>query len=190
MSVLEKRNRHWSTIVYEESTVENWINVLDEQNVPILISPLHDKDLNVDGTVKKAHYHVILSFDGQKTRTQAMAIFELVNGVGIERIESIKGYSRYLVHADNPEKAQYNPKDVIALSGANYETAIMIPEQKYKIIGEIIEYCMDNDINSYSEILLFAKNEKSEWFPILCDNSHTITQFLKSKVWYEKRSCF
>ena len=27
--------------------------------VPMAISPLHDKDLNADGTLKKPHWHII-----------------------------------------------------------------------------------------------------------------------------------
>lgn len=45
-------------MVYPESAPDDWIMKLQEQCVPALISLLHDKDINADGTRKKEHYHV------------------------------------------------------------------------------------------------------------------------------------
>lgn len=179
----EPRNKNWGSVVYEESAPPNWKTILDEQNIPALISPLHDKDENDDGSLKKAHFHIIIMFDGQKTRAQAKAVFSKIGGVGIESINSLKGYSRYLAHLDNPEKFQYNPKEIVALSGANYNFAIQMPGKKYEIISDILEYCMVNSIHSYADLILYARGEQPEWFSVLCDSSHMITQFLKSLTW-------
>lgn len=54
----KKRTRNWATVVYPESAPDDWIMKLQEQCVPALISLLHDKDINADGTRKKEHYHV------------------------------------------------------------------------------------------------------------------------------------
>lgn len=50
----KKRTRNYATVVYPESAPADWIRLLQEQCVPALISPLHDKDLNTDGTPKKS----------------------------------------------------------------------------------------------------------------------------------------
>ena len=42
-------------------------------HIPVLISPLHDKDVTPDGEIKKAHYHVIIMYGGVKTAAQAEA---------------------------------------------------------------------------------------------------------------------
>lgn len=58
----------------------------------------------------------------------------------------------------------------------------------YTIIAEIIEYCQQNDIDSYAYILLYAKNNRPDWFRVLCDSGTLlIVQFLKSKHWEEHR---
>ena len=49
------RTRNFATIVYPESAPENWKSILENEIVPALISPLHDKDINADGEKKKAH---------------------------------------------------------------------------------------------------------------------------------------
>ena len=38
---------------------EDWELRLELIGVPMAISPLHDKDLNADGTLKKPHWHII-----------------------------------------------------------------------------------------------------------------------------------
>lgn len=62
--------------------------------------------VNGIGEVKKEHYHIIVSFDNQR----------YLNGVSkeigldkrfIQKVDSFKTISRYLIHLDNEDKAQY-----------------------------------------------------------------------------------
>lgn len=178
------RTRNFASVVYPESAPENWQEILAEEFIPAFISPLHDQDLNPTGEVKKAHYHVILMFDGVKTVDQAKEVFEKIGGVGCEVIKSIRGYARYLCHLDNPEKAQYQPDEVRSLCGADYSSVIGLVIDKYKAIKEIINFCRDNMIVSYSDLLEFAMDERPDWFRVLCDNgSYVVKEYLKSKSW-------
>ncbi|MFS5611931.1 Rep family protein [Streptococcus agalactiae] len=45
-----KRGRNWWIVVYPESLPENWKEIISTE--PVAISPLHDKDVNADGTRK------------------------------------------------------------------------------------------------------------------------------------------
>ena len=45
-----KRGRNWWIVVYPESLPENWKEIISTE--PVAISPLHDKDVNADGTKK------------------------------------------------------------------------------------------------------------------------------------------
>lgn len=178
------RTRNYATVVYPESAPENWIEILSEQFIPSFISPLHDKDINATGEPKKAHYHVMLLFEGVKTYEQAQAIFDKIGGVGCEPINSIRGYARYLCHLDNPEKAQYEQNDVKALCGADYPGTIGLVTDKYKAIGEMIDYCKENNIVSYSELLEYCRMERFDWFRVLCDNGTVVMkEYLKSRSW-------
>lgn len=40
------RTRNFATIVYPESAPENWKSILENEIVPALISPLHDKEFH------------------------------------------------------------------------------------------------------------------------------------------------
>lgn len=181
---MEKRTRNWATVVYPESAPEEWKVLLQEQCVPAFVSPVHDRDINADGTRKKEHYHVMIMFDGVKTREQAGEVFSAIGGVGIEPVKSVRAYARYLCHLDNLDKVKYDIENVISCAGADYYSMISMATDKYTAIGEMIEFCMNNSIVAYSELLLYAKNNRMDWFRVLCDNGTlTIVQFLKSHYW-------
>ena len=180
----KKRTRNWATVVYPESAPKDWKMILQEQCVPAFISPIHNKDLNSNGEIKKEHFHVMLMFDGVKTEEQAKEVFSFIGGIGIEPIKCARAYARYLCHLDNPDKVHYAINDVISLSGADYSTIISLATDKYTAIGEMLEFCMQNDVYSYAQLLLYAKDNRTDWFRVLCDNGTvTIVQFLKSRYW-------
>lgn len=96
------RTRNFATVVYPESASGDWMEKLADLKIKAFVSPLHDKDKNPDGEPKKAHYHVILMFDSVKSVEQVKEITDEIGGVGVEKINSLRGYARYLIHADNP----------------------------------------------------------------------------------------
>lgn len=164
------RTRNFANIVYPESAPENWKEILAETKVPCFISPLHDRDINPGGEPKKPHYHVIIMFDSVKTIEQALSLFSQIGGTDyVEQIQSIRGYARYLCHLDNPEKVQYSVEDVQCYGGADYISTIGLATDKYKAISEMIDFCEENDIYSYADLLRIARYERYDWFRILCD---------------------
>lgn len=182
------RTRNFATVVYPESAPEDWQEILSQQFVPSFISPLHDQDKNPTGEDKKPHFHVMIMFEGVKTLEQAQEVFKKISGVGCEVVQSQRGYARYLCHMDNPDKAQYDPENVRALCGADYITSIGLVTDKYKAIAEMMNYCKENNVYSYSDLLEYSKDEHFDWFRVLCDNGTVvIKEFLKSRHWTHSR---
>jgi hypothetical protein len=66
---------------------------------------LHDKD-----DEEQKHYHICILFENGRTFEQVQKKFK---GAHIEMMESKYMSFRYLLHLDNPEKFQYDIKDVI-----------------------------------------------------------------------------
>jgi hypothetical protein len=181
---MQNRTRNFATVVYPESAPLEWMNTLEEHCVPAFISPLHNKDVDSENNPKKEHYHVMILFEGCKTKEQAKEIFDSIGGVGVEQVKNTRAYCRYLCHLDNKDKVQYDINDVISLSGADYNTMITLAKDKYTAIGEMIEFCIANNMISYAMLLLYAKKNRFDWFKILCDSgSVTMVQFLKSRGW-------
>ena len=180
------RTRNFACVVYPESAPSDWQLILSEQFIPAFISPLHDQDIDPQGQPKKPHYHVMLMFDGVKTTTQAKEVFNLIGGVGCEIVQSIRGYARYLCHLDNPEKVRYPQEDVKAYCGADYPGIISLSSDRYGIIGEIMDFCDDNQIYSYSELRRYCRVNRYDWFRCLCDNgTYVIKEYLQSCHWTE-----
>jgi len=180
----DARKRNFATVIYPESAPENWREILAGYFVPAFVSPLHDKDVNATGDPKKAHHHVMVMFEGKKSDEQVKTMFDSIGGVGLERVESLRGYARYLCHLDNPEKAQYNPSDVVSMNGSDYSYTIGIVADKYKAVREMIAFCKANQIVSYAELLEYASAEQDTWFRILCDSGTVVMkEYLKSVSW-------
>ena len=186
---MAKRTRNFATVVYPESAAADWLDILCDCFVPAFVSPLHNADINPTGEKKKEHYHVVIMFDSVKTVEQAKEIFDKIGGVGCEIVNSIRGYARYLCHLDNPEKAQYKQEEVKCLCGADYSGTIGLVTDKYKAIGEMIDFCIEQDVYSYSELLEYCRMYKFEWFRVLCDNGTVvIKEYLKSRSWSAQKS--
>lgn len=181
------RTRNFATVVYPESAPENWIDIIRESHINVLISPLHENDVNPDGEVKKAHFHVLVMYETVKTLEQFEEFRTSFGGVGQEKVNSIRGYARYLCHLDNPEKAQYSPNDVLVIGCEDYFDLIALPTDKYGAIRDMMRYCLDNDVTNFSDLLLYASECEESWFRVLCDNgTYVIKEFLKS-VSYGKK---
>ncbi len=187
------RNTQFGSIVYPESALPNWIDILEEQHIRALVSPLHNMDIDKDGKIKKPHYHVILIFESLKSIKQVQEIIEKFGGVGVIPIHSLGAYSRYLCHIDNPEKAQYNKEDVKEISGANYKECCRQNEDKEKEneanLIELTQIILDKRITYFHEVADLIIKEHNELFSVLKQNSyyiHSIVMSLATQTQKEK----
>jgi len=183
------RTRNYACVVYPDSAPSDWLDIISEAKLPVFVSPLHDKDTNPTGEPKKPHYHVVVAYENKKTVDQARSFFESFGGVGCETVQSLRGYARYLCHLDNPEKVQYSSEDVRCFGGVDYASTIGLPTDKYKAIREMIEFCNDNEVESYAKLLEWASDNRFDWFRVLCDNGTVVMkEYLKSKTWENSKS--
>lgn len=100
------------------------------------------------------------------------------------QVNSIRGQVRYLCHLDSYEKHKYNESEVICLNGADYDSIVKMASDRYQAIKDMIFYIEENNIFCYSDLFLYAMNNREDWFKVLCDNSTlVIKEYLKSKAW-------
>lgn len=186
--VVDNRVRYYATVVYPESAVEGWLDIIQDKHIPCFISPLHDSDINPTGEPKKPHYHVIMLYENKKSRDSVIAFFKTFGGVGCEPVSSLRGYARYLCHLDNPEKAQYDVSDVKSLCGADYLDVIGLPTDRLKAIREMQQFCIDNEVIAFSDLLDFSAASKPDWYRVLCESGALIMrEYIKSRYWKEHR---
>ena len=81
--------------------------------------------------------------------------------------DSWTAVARYLCHLDDPNKAQYNPADVVEFGGADYLAAINRAADKYRIISEMCDWAKENRIYSFNKLVDYARANELEWFMAL-----------------------
>lgn len=168
---------------------KNWRGEIEEMCIAALVSPMHIGDVNADGTIKKPHRHVMFIFESKKNyETQVKPLFDRIGGVGRIEVYSTAGSARYLIHMDNPEKFQYNMKDVLEFGGADYRAIIQAerPGDKMKALHAIEDFIKANDIRGYAELLdtLRINNPDLETYAAM-SLTYVIKEYLKSRTWQD-----
>lgn len=191
-----ERSKSWCVILYPEDLPDDWQTLLQQLGVKTVISPLHDKDFNADGSPKKPHHHIILLFGSKKSAQQVTDMFAQCYGTsasgsicGVANISAAcivhcqQAAVRYLCHLDNPEKAQYETADIIGLNGADVTKLLARSMQEMQdLLGEILDFIEDNDITEFYDLARIAKEVNSEWFLIISTKSTVfLNHYIRSR---------
>lgn len=179
------RSRGWACIVYPESAIEGWVSALADEHVQVLISPLHDSDVNADGTPKKPHYHVLAMFENPTPEKTARELFA-VAGVTAppESVRSLKAYARYLVHMDDHDKHRYCEDDVVELCGASWgDVALDEAEEKDRILNDIEDWIDESGCVSYHALCSYARKNEPSWTRVIRSSTIHLTAYVKSAAW-------
>lgn len=176
------RKDFWLFEFYPDSAPENWREIINSWLVDCLVSPLHDSDVNEDGTPKKPHWHGILFFDGQKSFEQVKKLIAPLNGpIPIVPVGTKRNAARYLCHLNNPEKHRYNESDVLEFQNADYADLKTRDNDKYGYIGEMMDFVDEQGQYSYAFLLRYARTNRPEWFRCLCDNgTYVMKEYCKT----------
>ena len=167
-----RRNRTWATVIYPESCVQGWQEVLAAECVPAIISPLHDKDINPDNTPKKPHWHVMFMYAGPKSQQQVAELCAKLGGILPIPIQDPQSMARYFIHKDHPSKYQYDEKDVVSLGGADYYELTLTKKDKYDTLLEVITFLKEKKLLYYNDLLDYCLDSGNiRWFKICCDNT-------------------
>lgn len=180
--ILKKRN--WAFVVYPESAPEDWIEQLQQRGVVGAISPLHDRDLNATGEPKKAHWHVIVTYEGPTAQSVVERLTERLNAPKPIPLEQVRGYYRYLTHKDNPEKAQYDEKDIQTLNGFDIRDFVEMTKSevnaKIRIIQKMIR---ELDFLEYADLLDYLQDneELADEYDVAINHTILLNTYIKSR---------
>lgn len=184
-----EKGRDWTFIVYPESAPENWRTVLDETHLRWIESPLHDKDFNADGEVKKEHYHILIIFDGPVTAKQVTKITEQLNTPIPKKVGSARGLVRYMAHLDNPEKFQYGIDEIIGHNGVDVaEYFKMTATNKLTVMKDMINYIYEYKIDNFADFLMICIEESDDWFDVAVNSNTLALNKMIDAVWQKNRN--
>lgn len=179
---------NYAFLLYPESCSDDFKSVLAATGQKIFYI-LHNNDILEDGTPKKPHYHVMIMYENQRSQNTVIKLCKSCGGNGhIEILDSAKGYARYLLHMDNPEKYQYNVSEIHSLCGADYEKIALSETEtkanKTKLITDMIQFVEDNDIEVYADFIAYCSHNRPEWLDILISRKGIIVKdYIKSRSW-------
>lgn len=175
------KKRNWGAVIYPESAPEDWKEILKLKGMAWACSPLHDKDLNPTGEPKKEHYHIILSFANPSSFNNVNLIMKELNQPIPIPLESVKGYYRYFVHKDNPEKYQYDESAIETYNGFDVCDVLNAFEvfQSMKVIQSLI---IENNIFEYSILMDFLlTTEQMELWNVACSHTLYFNTYISSR---------
>lgn len=168
------KKRYWAFVLYPESAPDNWRELLQQTGLACAVSPLHDKDLDPTGQIKKAHFHIILCYSGPTTFNTVKRITDSLNQPIPIPLEQVRGYFRYFTHKDNPDKYQYSDIDITTINDFDIDNYNDLSVSQIKhIMIDLQRICRDNEITEYCDLLDFLLDEELYSYLDVAQN-HTI----------------
>lgn len=179
------KGRDWTFIVYPESAPKNWREILDDTHLEWVESPLHDKDINPDGTKKKPHWHILIRFEGPVTIKNVEGYIESLNGPKPQKVGSAKGMVRYFAHLDNPEKYPYAIDDIKPHNGADIADFFKLTtSQNLAAMKDIFKFIKKKEIDNYIDFLDFCLTQgNDDWFDIAINHNTLAINKMLDAMW-------
>lgn len=143
----KEKARYFTFLLYPDSIPVDWQMKLELLGVPIAISPLHDKDKNKDGTLKKPHYHVIYVAKNPVTSESVRLKIKRVLGDGsIALVQivrtSMENMYLYLTHeskdAIEKKKHVYDKADIRHLMNFDIARYITLDVEEKEFILDLV----------------------------------------------------
>lgn len=177
------KKRYWTFVLYPESAPGDWRDILQRTGLEIAISPLHDKDKDPNGEIKKSHYHIILCYNSPTTGKNVKTLVDELSQPIPLPIDSVRGLYRYFTHKDNPDKYQYDEREIISLNGFNIrDYADLSSTDKTKIKLELTKFIQESEILEYSDFMdKVIELGKPDYFFIASTNTTYFNAYLISK---------
>lgn len=173
MDEKNERARVWTCILYPDSMPANFIDILSNMQLPIVLSPLHDSDVQSDGSLKKVHYHLIIMYGGKKSYYQVCNDLSPLRGTIPQRVRDTRSTVRYLIHKDNPEKAQYSFNDINTFGGVTIRDYFNEKINRDDLFYQIVDFIESEDITEFCDLVTYTRYNKPEWKDIIF-SSYTI----------------
>ena len=181
--VKNRRSNKWTFIMYRDSAPTDYLDILDGTQIPYVLSPWHDKDVNRQtGKLKKAHKHGAFFFDSLKSYKQVSELIkEKLNGPAhVEVVQSPKGLFNYFTHAENKEKTQYDVNDIEVGCGFNLDK-FLVEMNSDSFMQEVVEIIEENDFTEFEELVWYARANHTPLLGLIIERTYFFAKYLDSR---------
>lgn len=177
-------------ICYPESipNLDNFFSELEKNIGTGFKAILHDKDKNKDGTLKKAHYHIL--FQGVLSSSEWKRVYALSAVKHHEDFYTAYDAEKYLTHEGKDNKFHYSKDDVITSSTWDNDTweRILEKEQELKeksdnadnTLFEIIQAIEENNLTNIRQLTKWvASNMDKSAIGIVVNKSYFFNSYMR-----------
>ena len=175
----KRKARYWTVVVYPESSPPDWIEKVKQTHLAYMISPIHDRDVTAVGDVKKAHYHLVLMWENPTTFSNVREVLKPITEVCPQAVNNLGRLARYLVHMDDPDKAQYDVADIQA-GGVDVEEMLYSQNNRAKQFELVHRYCLEHNITEYKDLLDKTLDDDMTVYHAAINNVSTVKAYLIS----------
>lgn len=169
------------------------MDIINQENVPAIISPLHDPDKDketdnegAEGEVtRKPHYHVMLCYSGAQSREAVMEVTAKINATLPFRVKDKVKYARYLLHLDQPKKEQFKKGTMPTVFGnLDYLAIISSTKDSRDNTREIMGFVDRHDIQYFDVMAMYAAKNNESWFETITEKRTLfLKEFIKSRAY-------
>lgn len=174
----KEKSRNFTFLLYPESLPEDWEIKLESLDVPIAISPLHDKDLKEEGRTnadpyKKPHYHVIyiaknpVTADSVRKKVKGLLGDKSLAKVQIVH-QGIGSMYAYLTHESKDAVAKnkhvYAKKDIKHLNNFDIDRYVTLDvEDKKELFNLLLSLIKAYSIANMFDLIDFVDQKGDEY---------------------------
>lgn len=197
--------RHFTFLIYPDSAPEDWKTRLETTDLPIAISPLHDKDESEvkpqsafpgeeipHEKYKKPHYHCIIVYPN--TATADAVRMRLQRALGddgkkaLNKVQIIqKGIDsmyKYLTHdskdAVAKKKHKYDTADIEHLNNFDIDRFIVLDaHDKEDMLDDILKAIDANGLENYKQLTRYMAEHGKEYG---IESRKQLTAIIKSNI--------
>ncbi len=207
-----KRNisrKQWKFLIYEDSALASvpdeykkmaeiddyyagdmmapvWL-YLESLEMPIGVSPRHDRDVKKDGSgdLDKPHYHAIAEHDGPTPYLQSLELFKPIGVTILKECTSRRSAERYFIHLDSPWKAQYDAAEIKTFGG--FTIKYLGEKYEQNSIKEIHDLIEDLGIIQFADLGFEISNNHDEllatllryqaYFNNICNSRYRMSKY-------------
>lgn len=156
--------RNYKCIVYPESYGGgDFFERLDSLGIPILVSPLHNKDFRmVDGVPRpvKPHFHLLIQLTAKQKYSEVLSWMQPFGVHYLMRVKDIRRDERYWCHLDSKGKAQYDVNDLVCIGG--YVCKYLGERYEFSALQQINQIIIEEGIVDYADLYFLLVNNYPE----------------------------
>lgn len=175
------KSRCWWFVQLVDNLPADWEDELQQLMLPGCYI-VHDRDTRhqEDGTEvpKSPHVHCMFEFGSPVVAKSALAAIPESFGVGfVKPVPNKVGAYRYLLHYDQPDKAQYDREQIVHMAGFKVNISDVY-NVEFKDIFDLIE---EMDLINFASLMAVLVEFKPEYVAYVSSHVNLVKSYLVSR---------